>query len=75
MEERDFSPKHSQNHEQRSDSASQVFTERVAKEIHAALDAPLVHLGTVNKGKAFTVRYGEKAPGSLMNGYIATCLD
>lgn len=42
-------------------SASQVFIERVAKEIHAALDVPLVHLGTANKGKAFTVRYGGKS--------------
>lgn len=42
-------------------SASRPFIERIAQEIYTALDVPLVHLGTVNKGKTFTIRYGGKS--------------
>jgi hypothetical protein len=42
-------------------SASSVFLERVALEITHALDAPLAHLGTVNRGHTFTIRYGGKS--------------
>ncbi|MEO8953628.1 MAG: hypothetical protein ABI465_03570 [Ktedonobacteraceae bacterium] len=39
-------------------SASSPFLERVAQKITEALDLPLAHLGTVNKGRTFTIRYG-----------------
>lgn len=42
-------------------SASSSFLEHTAQEIAAALDVPLAHLGTVNQGHTFTIRYGGKS--------------
>lgn len=42
-------------------SASRIFLERIAKEIHAVLDVPLAHLGTFNKGSTFRISYGGKS--------------
>lgn len=42
-------------------SGSSPFLERVAHEITEALYLPLAHLGTVNKGRTFTIRYGGKS--------------
>lgn len=50
-------------------SASSTFLERIAQEIKAALDVPLAHLGTINKGHAFTIRYGGKS-AVLMDAWL-----
>ena len=42
-------------------SGSSPFLDRVAQEITEALDLPLAHLGTVNKGRTFTIRYGGRS--------------
>ncbi len=50
-------------------SASSPFLERVAQEITEALDVPLAHLGTVNKGRTFTIHYGGKS-ARLLSGWM-----
>jgi hypothetical protein len=42
-------------------SASPTFLERAAQEIKDTLDVPRAHLGTVNDGRTFTIRYGGKS--------------
>lgn len=50
-------------------SASPTFLERASQEIANALNIPPAHLGTVNKGGAFTIRYGGK-PAILISNLL-----
>jgi hypothetical protein len=47
---------------------------RAVRRLAGVIDVPLAHLGTVNKGRTFTIRYGGKAPSSSVSRCIMTSL-